>query len=134
MSLKSRLSRLSGNFRKSKTFSNCSSYYANQFNLIGGFSYSIVIAVTLAHMVDTYNEKKREKKRIMISRNIVDEDLLTKEELKRCSISIMNLVSIILTGHVVGISIGIIIPGVIITLPIVYIIQQIGNIIVPPKK
>lgn len=119
MSLKIKLFRLFINIRNSKTFKNIKSFE--------GITYTVVMTATANDLINNYNKKKKEKKRIMANKNIIDENLLTEEELENCKINFFDVSRSLLTilmSHVVGISIGVFSPAIILTIPACYLLNK----------
>lgn len=84
----------------------------------------------LAYMRDCRNRGQREMKRIMHSKGIEDQDLLSEEELRRYTTSNFHDFSITSASVVTGATLGVIWPLVVIAAPLHYVFgSSYGSII-----
>lgn len=114
----------------SKSFANFSSIYFKYLKVTGCIGFTFGIGVSIAHLLDTSRENRREKKRIMNSKNIVDEDLLTNEELEKCENSNLYNFIIATVGPLFGASVGIMWPIIVTLGPIYYVFgEYLGSIV-----
>ena len=85
----------------------------------------IGLCYSLSHLMDITDKNRRTKKQIMLNRINQDEDLLTDEEVAKCHNSNLYNFSVIITGPIFGISLGLIWPFVITLGPIYYVFANI---------
>lgn len=106
---------------RSKSFANFSTMYLKYLKHAGGFGLILGMGASVAHLMDCNKKNKREKAKIMYKRNIKDENLLTDDELDRCENSNLYNFSVVVGGPIVGVSVGVMWPAVVIFGPIYYV-------------
>lgn len=115
---------------KSASFSNFSTMYLKYLKYAGWIGVLIGLGGSIAYLSDCNRKNKREKERIMSSRNITNENLLTDTDLERCENSNLHNFSFIVGGTILGIS-GFIMWPIVVTLgPIYYAFgDYLGSIV-----